>query len=126
MDTNAASAARRLKLLDKTPRSAFGHPGFRLYWAGRLCSSLASQMQGVAIGWQVYDLTRRPLDLGLVGLAQFLPALALALITGHVADRYDRRRVLAVCMTLQMISALLLLVFTSSGSSNKLFIFAII
>jgi hypothetical protein len=44
-------------------------------------------MQAVAVGWQVYELTQRPLDLGLVGLAQFLPAFGLALITGHVADR---------------------------------------
>jgi MFS family permease len=109
-----------------TPRSAFGHQGFRLYWAAQLCATVASQMQGVAVGWQVYNLTQQPLDLGLVGLAQFLPALALALVTGHVADRYDRRRVLAVCMTLQMISALLLLMLTVSGNANKMPIFAVI
>src|SRR5215813_5019078 len=91
------------------PRSAFAHRGFRLYWAAQLCGTVATQMQGVAVGWQVYNLTQQPLDLGLVGLAQFLPALALALVTGHVADRYDRRRVLALCITLEVICALLLL-----------------
>ena len=80
------------------PESAFSYPNFQRYWAARLCITLAIQMQAVAIGWQVYDLTRNPLDLGLVGLAQFLPSLGLALITGHVADRYDRRRVLVVCI----------------------------
>jgi MFS family permease len=109
-----------------TPRSAFGHQGFRLYWAAQLCATVATQVQGVAVGWQVYNLTHRPLDLGLVGLAQFLPALALALVTGHVADRYDRRRVLALCMTLQMISALLLLMLTVSGNTNQMLIFAVI
>ncbi|HKA55695.1 MAG TPA: MFS transporter [Candidatus Binatia bacterium] len=107
-------------------RSAFGHQAFRLYWAAQLCATVATQMQGVAVGWQVYNLTHRPLDLGLVGLAQFLPALALALVTGHVADRYDRRRVLALCMTLQMISALLLLALTVSGNTNQMLIFAVI
>lgn len=54
-------------------------------------------MQSVAIGWQVYDLTREPLDLGYVGLAQFAPAIGLSLVTGHVADRFDRRRIVLVC-----------------------------
>ena len=74
--------------LDTRPaESAFTYPSFKRYWAARLCVTFAIQMQAVAIGWQIYDLTRRPLDLGLVGLAQFLPSLGLALITGHVADR---------------------------------------
>jgi MFS family permease len=126
MKTNTAKEPFVAPQPTGAPRSAFGHQGFRLYWAALLCATVATQMQGVAVGWQVYNLTQQPLDLGLVGLAQFLPALALALVTGHVADRYDRRRVLALCMTLQMLSALLLLVFTVSGNTNKMFIFAII
>jgi MFS family permease len=58
---------------------------------------LAMQMQSVAIGWQIYAITRRPLDLAWVGLAQFLPAFGLALVTGHVADRFERRSILKVC-----------------------------
>ena len=54
-------------------------------------------MQSVAVGWQIYEITRRPLDLGLVGLAQFLPGLLLFLLGGHVADRFDRRHVLLAC-----------------------------
>jgi len=83
-------------------------------------------MQAVAVGWQVYNLTQRPLDLGLVGLAQFLPALALALVTGHVVDRYDRRRVLALCITLEVMCALLLLALTSLGNTNEVLIFGVI
>jgi MFS family permease len=54
-------------------------------------------MQSVAVGWQVYEITKRPLDLGLVGLAQFLPGILLFLVSGHVADRYDRRRLVVAC-----------------------------
>ena len=61
------------------------------YWLSRLAASFATQIQTVAVGWQVYDLTRDPLDLGFVGLSQFLPALLLVLVTGAVADRFDRR-----------------------------------
>ncbi|HEV8711485.1 MAG TPA: MFS transporter [Candidatus Binatia bacterium] len=106
-----------------TPGSVFGYQGFRLYWTAQLCATLATQMQAVAVGWQVYNLTQRPLDLGLVGLAQFLPALALALVTGHVADRYDRRRVLALCLTLEVLCALLLLALTLRGNTDERLIF---
>ena len=76
---------------------AFRHRDFACYCASRFLSALAIQMQNVAVGWLVYDLTRDPLALGLVGLAGFLPAICLALVTGHVADRFDRRAVLIVC-----------------------------
>ena len=75
---------------------AFQHRDFALYCAGR-CSAIAVQMQNVAIGWLVYDITRDPLALGLVGLVAFLPLIGLALVTGHVADGFDRRAVLLVC-----------------------------
>jgi MFS family permease len=83
-------------------------------------------MQAVAIGWQVYDLTQRPLDLGLVGLVQFLPALGLALITGHVADRYDRRRVLSLCIFLGAICALSFLTLTLAGTVDIRLILAVL
>ena len=74
--------------------AAFAHPGFRLFQGARLFSVVGSQMQSVAIGWQIYSVTGRPLDLAWVGLAQFFPAVLLAPVTGHVADRFERRRVL--------------------------------
>jgi MFS family permease len=81
-------------------------------------------MQGVAIGWQVYEMTQRPLDLGFVGLAQFLPALCLTLVTGHVADRYDRRRILSLCTFVESLCALLFLNLTISGNTDARWIFA--
>jgi MFS family permease len=78
-------------------RVAFAYPSFGLYQLARFCIVLATEMQSVAVGWQVYEITKRPLDLGLVGLAQFLPGVLLFLVTGHVADRYDRRKLLVAC-----------------------------
>jgi MFS family permease len=83
-------------------------------------------MQAVAVGWQVYDLTRQPMDLGLVGLVQFLPAFALALVTGHVADRYDRRWVLALCIIVDAGCALFLLTLTVLGNTNVLLILGVL
>src|SRR3977135_2125866 len=78
-------------------RVAFTHPGFSIYQAARFFVVVALEMQSVAVGWQVYEITRRPLDLGLIGLAQFLPGMLLFLVSGHVADRFDRRRVVTLC-----------------------------
>jgi MFS family permease len=78
-------------------RIAFTHPDFTLYEVARFLIIAAQEMQSVAVGWQVYEITRRPLDLGLVGLAQFLPGVLLFLVSGHVADRFDRRRLLTLC-----------------------------
>jgi MFS family permease len=78
-------------------RVAFNYPSFSLYQLARFCIVLATEMQSVAVGWQVYEITKRPLDLGLVGLAQFLPGVLLFLVSGHVADRYDRRKVVVAC-----------------------------
>jgi MFS family permease len=78
-------------------RVAFTYPNFVLYEASRFFIVLALEMQSVAVGWQVYDITKRPLDLGYVGLAQFLPGFVLFLFGGHVADLFDRRKLLMVC-----------------------------
>ena len=87
------------------PSSVFRHRSFRQYWIARLTSVFAYQMQTVAVGWQMYELTGSALDLGLVGLAQFLPSVALLLVVGHVADRYDRRRVLSWCQRTEAAAA---------------------
>jgi len=83
-------------------------------------------MQGVAIGWQVYDMTQRPLDLGFVGLAQFLPVVALALVAGQVADRYNRQRILMGCLFLQILCAALLFFLTVVGNAEVSWIFAVL
>jgi MFS family permease len=82
---------------------------FVLYQAARFLSLAGNQMQSVAVGWQVYALTGRALDLGYVGLAQFVPFFFFSLIGGHAADRFDRRRILLVCYFLQAACAGLLL-----------------
>src|SRR5262249_46853638 len=91
-----------------SPRAAFQYRDFRLTLGARFTSTVAAQMQSVAIGWQVYDLTHRPLDLGLVGLAQFLPVAGLTLITGQAADRFDRRAILLLSQMAQVVCSLAL------------------
>jgi len=78
-------------------RAAFTHPGFVLFQIARFLIVSAVEMQAVAVGWQVYEITKRPLDLGYVGLAQFLPAILLFPISGHASDRFERRTVLSAC-----------------------------
>src|SRR5579863_2770259 len=78
-------------------RVAFQYPSFRYYMMARFLITASSEMQSVAIGWQVYNLTHRPRDLGLVGLAQFLPGVLLFLVAGHAADRFNRKRLLTTC-----------------------------
>lgn len=90
-------------------RGLLRHRDLALFLGGRFISAMAVQMQNVAVGWLVYDLTRDPLALGLVGLASFLPAIALALVTGHVADRADRRSIIVACYVLTTLTALGLL-----------------
>ena len=72
----------------------------------RSLSSLGYQIQAVAIGWNAYQLTRSPMTLGLIGLAQFLPMLALVFVSGQVADRFDRRRVVVVCQAVEALRGL--------------------
>src|ERR1700742_2851021 len=78
-------------------RAAFTHPGFVLFQIARFLIVAAVEMQAVAVGWQVYEITKRPLDLGYVGLAQFLPGILLFPLSGHASDRYERRTVLSLC-----------------------------
>lgn len=99
-------------------RAAFAYPDFASYELGRLFIVLALEMQSVAVGWQVYDITKRPLDLGLVGLAQFLPGIFLFLISGQVADRFDRRHLLLMCYAGFAVCSALLLDISWRGTSS--------
>lgn len=99
---------------------------FVLFWFARVATMVAYQMMAVAVGWQVYDLTGSALDLGLVGLAQFLPSLALVLVVGHVADQYDRRRILEACQHVQALAAMVLAVQSVTGTITERSIFAFI
>jgi MFS family permease len=78
-------------------RAVFRYPSFVRYLGARLLTVLALQMQSVAVGWQIYEITHSPLALGLTGLAQFLPGILLFLISGHAADRIPRRKLMVAC-----------------------------
>lgn len=90
-----------------------------LFWFARVSSTIAYQMLAVAVGWQIYALTRSPFYLGLVGLAQFLPMFLLTLLVGHVADRYDRRLILRTCQLIEGVGVLALTVGNYAGWVNK-------
>jgi len=95
-----------------TGTAAFQFTGFRLYQIARFCIVFCTEMQSVAVGWQVYEITKRPLDLGLTGLVQFLPGVFLFLLAGHAADRFDRRKLLTLCYAGYALSSALLLTVT--------------
>lgn len=88
--------------------SLLHHSRFRQFWCARVAAGFAYQMLSVAVGWQIYALTHRTLDLGLIGLAQFVPSLLLMLPAGHLADRYERRRILLAAEWLQGLALALL------------------
>ena len=97
------------------PGSLASYPSFLRFWAGRLAGTMGNQMVMVGVGWQMYDLTHSAWNLGLVGLFQFVPALALALVSGHVADRHDRRHIVSMALVLQLLAALALWLATHEG-----------
>jgi len=99
-------------------RVAFTYPNFVSYTLARFFIVVALEMQSVAVGWQVYEITKRPLDLGYVGLAQFLPGFVLFLFAGHAADLYDRRKLLMWCYGGFALCSALLLAISWRGSHS--------
>src|SRR3979409_1419318 len=89
---------------------------FGLYWAAHVVRILPMQMVAIAVGWQVYAIHRNPLDIGWVGLAEFIPLPLLALPTGQLADRISRRFVVILSLIVSIVDAVLLLVVTLSGA----------
>jgi MFS family permease len=110
--------------VDAGALAALRHRDFACYAAARFLATIAWQMLGIGVGWQVYALTRDPLALGLVGLAQFLPFVTLVLPAGHVADRADRRFVLIGAYTLEAACAAALLAFSLRGATSTWPVFA--
>lgn len=104
--------------------AAFRHGAFLRYWAARFLTTFAAQIVSVAVGWQIYDLTRDPFDLGLVGIVQFIPSLLLVLVTGVVADRFGRRLIMWLSSLLEAACAIALLVLTTQGLAGPGPIFA--
>lgn len=106
--------------------AAFRHIDFLLYEVGRFFVVAATEMQSVAVGWQVYEITRRPIDLGYVGLVQFVPVIGLFLIAGHVVDRFNRKSVLMLCMVGMAICSALLFEIARSGTMDVRPIYAVL
>ncbi|WP_287957296.1 MFS transporter [Achromobacter sp.] len=104
--------------------SPLSRPAFLHFLCARVGASLAFQIVSVAVGWQVYELSGSALDLGLIGLAQFLPMAVLTLVVGHVADRYDRRRIVAICMAIEALATLTLAVAALHGLGGRPLIYA--
>jgi MFS family permease len=102
------------------------HRPFALFWGARVSSTAAYQMQAVAVGWQVYDLTGSAFDLGLVGLVQFVPLAMMVLVVGHVVDRYDRRTIVRVCQTVMCVAAAALAFLSARGAITKEAIFVLV
>ena len=102
------------------------HRSFMLFWGARSFSNGAFMMQSVAVGWQLYALTNDPLDLGLVGLVQFFPIVAMSVIAGQLLDLFDRRFVAGACQVCKAVAALLLTIGTLQGWLNREAMFAIL
>jgi MFS family permease len=111
---------------DRPQPSVLRHPSFAFFWLARVSGSLASQMQIVAVGWQIYEITSSPFDLGLVGLAQFFPLVTLLLVSGHVADRYDRKTIIRISQVINGLVMAVLMAGTAGGWLTRDMILAMV
>jgi MFS family permease len=105
---------------------AFASRDFRRYQLARVAVILGAEAQSVAVAWQVYSITHRALDLGYTGLALFLPGLFFLLPAGHVADRFDRRKVILLCYGLQVFCTATLAFLAYAGTRNIYLIYAVL
>lgn len=113
----------------KPPRrgmEAFAFRDFRRYQLARVAVILGAEAQAVAVAWQVYSITHRAIDLGYTGLALFLPGLFFLLPAGHVADRFDRRHIILLCYSLQVLCSVSLLLLAILGTRHIFFIYAVL
>jgi MFS family permease len=120
-EIRAARSPRKAQRLPDAPtgkveEEPLRYPAFRLFWFSRVATTLGSNIIAVAVGWQMYALTNSALNLGLIGLTQFIPLIALVLVVGHVADRYDRRVIGRSAQLLQALCGALLLVANLAGT----------
>lgn len=102
------------------------YPAFMYFWAARLSSGFGFQMLSVAVGWQIYALTGNAFDLGLVGLVQFVPSLLMALPAGHVADQFDRRHIVMVCLALEWLAIMALALGSWIHGLNEVYILGLL
>jgi MFS family permease len=106
------------------PYAALRFWEFRNFTIARLCITIASQMQAVIVGWQIYEITKDPFSLGLIGLAEAIPSISVLLFAGHITDISDRKKIVLYSVLLMSFCSLMLLLITSdlihSLSTNKL------
>ena len=107
-------------------RQAFHYKSYRLFWFAVMSATFSVQIMSVSVGWQIYDLTRNPFYLGLIGLVQFLPALLLVLVTGLVADTFPRRVIMAICLGIEVVCALSLLFLAGRLGEGVLPVFGVL
>lgn len=100
---------------DHSPLKLRHYPAFFHFWLSRVASGFAFQMVSVAVGWQIYDMTHSALNLGFIGLIQFVPAVLLALPAGHIADQFHRRNVVVVCQFFEWIALVALATLSFAG-----------
>jgi MFS family permease len=113
-----AATATSARLTEQRP--------FVLFWLARLASTMGYQMLALTIGWQIYELTNSALDLGLVGLIQFVPAVVLTLLIGHVADRYDRRLIVRAAHSVYAAAALMITAAFVTGALSRDLLFTVV
>lgn len=106
--------------------AAFRHRSYSLFFCARFLAAFATQIISVSVGWQMYDETKNALYLGLIGLVQFLPSLLLILVTGSVTDRYNRRAIVAICLSVSCACAAALLAVTLANAFVPLIVFSIL
>lgn len=95
------------------PYAALKIPDFRLFASARFCITLAIQIQAVVVAWQVYEITKDPLSLGLIGLAEAIPSVGVSLYAGHIADSFARKRIIIICVSTLVLCSIALLSFTT-------------
>jgi len=95
------------------PYAVLRLPEYRLFVLARLCLTLALQIQAVVVGWQIYDLTKDPLALGLIGLTEAIPSIIVALYAGHVADNTSRKKIIVTCVLVLLVCSVALLLYTT-------------
>jgi MFS family permease len=101
----------------QSPYAALKLKEFRLFILARVCITIAIQIQGVVVGWQVYEITKDPLSLGLIGLAEAIPSIAVSLYAGHVADIVRRKKIIMITLVALTFCSLALLFFTTNIGS---------
>jgi len=102
------------------PYAALRLPQFRLFLTGRLCFTLALQIQAVIVSWQIFEITKNPLSLGLIGLAEAIPSITVALYAGYVADSTSRKKIITAVLTMLLVCSASLLFLTLDLSPESL------